>query len=32
MLAHEDLRVVHVSTHVALRRACDLVKKNVSTM
>ncbi|ADK80797.1 4-hydroxythreonine-4-phosphate dehydrogenase PdxA [Sediminispirochaeta smaragdinae] len=27
MLAHEDLRVVHVSTHVALRRACDLVKK-----
>ena len=27
MLAHEDLRVVHVSTHVSLRRACDLVKK-----
>lgn len=28
MLAHEDLRVVHVSTHVALRKACDLVKKD----
>lgn len=27
MLAHEDLRVVHVSTHVSLRNACDLVKK-----
>lgn len=27
MLAHESLRVVHVSTHVALRQACDLVKK-----
>ena len=27
MLAHEDLRVVHVSTHVSLREACDLVKK-----
>lgn len=27
MLAHEDLRVVHVSTHVSLRQACDLVKK-----
>ncbi|BAL00651.1 4-hydroxythreonine-4-phosphate dehydrogenase [Oscillibacter valericigenes Sjm18-20] len=27
MLAHEDLRVVHVSTHVSLRKACDLVKK-----
>ncbi|MGN1023118.1 MAG: PdxA family protein [Lachnospiraceae bacterium] len=28
MLAHEDLRVVHVSTHVSLRKACDLVKKD----
>ena len=28
MLAHEDLRVVHVSTHVSLRQACDLVKKD----
>ena len=28
MLAHHDLRVVHVSTHVSLRRACDLVKKD----
>ena len=28
MLAHEDLRVVHVSTHVALREACDRVKKD----
>ena len=28
MLAHEDLRVVHVSTHVSLREACDLVKKD----
>lgn len=27
MLAHEDLRVVHVSTHVSLRQACDRVKK-----
>ena len=27
MLAHNDLRVVHVSTHVSLRQACDLVKK-----
>ncbi|MGF7011010.1 4-hydroxythreonine-4-phosphate dehydrogenase [Lachnospiraceae bacterium PF1-22] len=27
MLAHEALRVVHVSTHVSLRKACDLVKK-----
>ena len=27
MLAHENLRVVHVSTHVALREACDRVKK-----
>lgn len=28
MLAHDDLRVVHVSTHVSLREACDLVKKD----
>ena len=27
MLAHENLRVVHVSTHVSLREACELVKK-----
>lgn len=27
MLADEDLRVVHVSTHVSLREACDRVKK-----
>ncbi len=27
MLAHEDFRVIHVSTHVALREACDRVKK-----
>lgn len=27
MLAHESLRVVHVSTHVSLREACDRVKK-----
>lgn len=27
LLVEEDLRVVHVSTHVSLRRACDLVKK-----
>ena len=27
MLAHGDLRVVHVSTHSSLRKACDLVKK-----
>lgn len=28
MLAHHDLRVVHVSTHVSLRGACDRVKKD----
>ena len=28
MLAHDDLRVVHVSTHVSLREACDRVKKS----
>ncbi|MCL2852396.1 MAG: 4-hydroxythreonine-4-phosphate dehydrogenase PdxA [Defluviitaleaceae bacterium] len=27
MLAHDDIRVVHVSTHVSLRRACDLVTR-----
>ena len=27
MLAHDDLRVAHVSTHVSLREACDRVKK-----
>ena len=27
MLAQENLRVVHVSTHVSLREACDRVKK-----
>ncbi|MBQ9565397.1 MAG: 4-hydroxythreonine-4-phosphate dehydrogenase PdxA [Synergistaceae bacterium] len=27
MLAHDGLRVVHVSTHVSLRTACDRVKK-----
>ena len=28
MLAYGDLRVVHVSTHVSLREACDRVKKD----
>lgn len=28
MLAHNDLRVVHISTHVSLRQACDRVKKD----
>lgn len=28
MLAEGELRVVHVSTHVSLRNACDLVKKD----
>lgn len=28
MLAHENLRVVHVSTHVSLREACDRIKKD----
>lgn len=28
MLAHRDLRVVHVSTHLSLRQACDRVKKD----
>ncbi len=28
MLAHDELRVVHVSTHVSLRQACDAVKKD----
>lgn len=27
MLAHHDLRVIHVSTHVSLREACDRCKK-----
>jgi len=27
MLAHDNLRVVHVSTHVSLRKACDLATK-----
>jgi len=27
MLAHGELRVVHVSTHVSLKQACELVKK-----
>lgn len=27
MLAHHNLRVVHVSTHCSLRQACDCVKK-----
>ena len=27
LLADEHLRVIHVSTHVPLRKACDLVKK-----
>ena len=28
MLAYHDFRVVHVSTHVSLRQACDRVKKD----
>lgn len=28
MLAHDNLRVVHVSTHVSLREACERVKKD----
>ncbi|MDI9418619.1 MAG: 4-hydroxythreonine-4-phosphate dehydrogenase PdxA [Bacillota bacterium] len=28
VLAHEHFRVIHVSTHVSLRRACDMVKKD----
>lgn len=27
MLGHKDLRVVHVSTHVSLKDACNMVKK-----
>jgi 4-phospho-D-threonate 3-dehydrogenase / 4-phospho-D-erythronate 3-dehydrogenase len=27
MLADQDMKVIHVSTHVSLRKACDLVKK-----
>lgn len=27
MLIHDNLRVIHVSTHVSLREACNLVKK-----
>ncbi|NLO85647.1 MAG: 4-hydroxythreonine-4-phosphate dehydrogenase PdxA [Clostridiales bacterium] len=27
LLAHEDMRIVHVSTHVSLREACDRVKR-----
>lgn len=28
LLASDELKVVHVSTHVSLRQACDLVKKD----
>lgn len=28
MLVHHNMRVIHVSTHVSLRKACDLVKKD----
>ena len=28
LLADENLRVIHVTTHVSLRRACDLCKKD----
>ncbi len=28
LLADEDLRIVHVSTHISLREACDRVKKD----
>lgn len=28
MLAHGNLRTVHVTTHVSLRQACDLIKKD----
>ena len=28
LLADEELKVIHVSTHVSLRQACDLVKKD----
>ncbi|MBE0654663.1 MAG: 4-hydroxythreonine-4-phosphate dehydrogenase PdxA [Bacteroidales bacterium] len=28
LLVHENLRVIHVTTHVSLRQACDLVKKD----
>jgi 4-hydroxythreonine-4-phosphate dehydrogenase len=28
MLAHNNMRVAHVSTHVSLREACDAVKKD----
>lgn len=28
MLTSEDFRVIHVSTHVSLRKACDMVKKD----
>jgi 4-hydroxythreonine-4-phosphate dehydrogenase len=28
LLADENLRVIHVTTHVSLRQACDLVKKD----
>ena len=27
LLAHENFRVIHVTTHVSLRQACDLIKK-----
>ena len=28
LLADEQLKVIHVSTHVSLREACDRVKKD----
>jgi len=27
LLVHENLRVIHVTTHVSMRQACDLIKK-----
>jgi len=28
LLIHEGMRIIHVSTHVSLRKACDLIKKD----
>ena len=28
LLAHEDFRVIHVTTHVSLREACNLIRKD----
>ena len=28
MLVHDNLRIIHVTTHIALREVCDRIKKD----